>query len=103
MAAHPVVGDAGVETGIDTQHPDRQAHAAGVRELVIEHGIELPPNIRARRVADEHAVINRPRFLATPPGHYFNFNAVSLDVRTGGEEQASGRDGADRVILAPIV
>jgi len=55
------------------------------------------------RLTFEHVVINRPRLLPSPPGHYLDLNAILLNVNAGREEQPAFRNGPDPVVLAPVV
>ncbi len=58
---------------------------------------------RARGVAFEHPIIDRPRLLAPAPRGNLDLDAVLLDIRASRKEQPARRHSADLVRLAPVV
>ena len=86
-----------VTAGVDGGGLDAQRAAKAVddrRREVLGEGI---PQRFVRRVAGEDVVVDRPGTIAPAVADDVDLQAVVLRVDAGGQRQAAGRDGAQRV------
>src|SRR6202043_4208646 len=82
---------------------DGKPCAMGMRPGPPEQAGQFAPARLALRTAGDHNVVDEPAGQAAAPGPDRDLDAVLLDVRAGGQEQAAARHRADAPGFAPLV
>src|SRR5579885_2290475 len=103
LLSRPLVDLRGGEARIYGKLENLQLESRCRRERFVQQPRQLLPNLRPRGVALEHAVIDRPRFLAAPPRDNLDFDPILLNIRARREEQPAMRHAADLVRFPAVI
>src|ERR1017187_8573842 len=103
LPPRPLVHLDGGEAGIHCELHDGQLQTRFSCEGFVQQAGKFLPHCRARGVAFEYPIIDRPRLLPTAPRRNLDLDAVLLDISASRQEQPARRHGADLVRLAAVI